>query len=54
MAPDSAAGILIGALLSGIAGPGLMPYGFLMYRQRVAAMAVHKKTLAKGVRDWRT
>ena len=48
MAPDSAAGILIGALLSSIAGPGLMPYGFLMYRQRVPAMTVHKKNLARG------
>ena len=47
--PDTPAGVLIGALLSGIVGPGLMPYGFLMYRQRAPAMSEHKKPTREGV-----
>ena len=50
ISPDTAAGVLVAALLSGIVGPGLMPYGFLMYRQRVAAMVVHKKPSERSTR----
>ena len=46
---DTAAGVLIWALLSGIVGSGLMPYGFLMYRQRAFAMSEHKKPTREGV-----
>ena len=47
MAPDTAAGVLIGALLSGFVGPDLILYGFLMYRYRGGARRVYIRQMTR-------